>query len=399
MKRFALAVAVCGLFALGTPLWAQEAGNADSDAPSGETATVAPTTPPSLQEQVDELRAKLQELEAQLQKGAEAQESTSRDIYAINDAAAKLVTGPKLKFSGYVQAQVTDDRAASPKTDFQVRRARLKLEAPITDLASATLEFDATRSVSLKEAFIDLGRATDVWRVRAGQSKVPFMYDILQSSSARLAPEQTAVAQYVFPSEYDQGAWLQLKNALGDAIPGTTLDVGIQDGQGPNTADLNEGKDLVARLRFVLGNTPPDKSMEANSVYLGYLDGKFTKGTATTDKTAFGGGISYLLGPVWLRAEYLAGQKLGLDFTGWYGQAAYQFTNAVDTFFVRYDTLDENTDAPNTSVSDWTVGLEHFLDSSTRLILAHEFRSPESGYSQYAKTNGDLTTLRLQVKY
>jgi hypothetical protein len=235
--------------------------------------------------------------------------------------------------------------------------------------------------------------------VRAGQSKVPFMYDILQSSSARLAPEQTAVAQYLFPSEYDQGAWLQLKNALGDAVPGTTFDVGIQDGQGPNTADLNNSKDLVARLRFVLGNTPPDKSTEANTVYLGYLHGKFTKSDATTDKTAFGGGLSYLFGPLWLRAEYLAGQKLGHDFSGWYGQAAYQFPNALDTLFVRYDTLDEKTDAPNTSVSDWTLGLEHFLDSNTRLILAHEFRSPESGYSQYAKTNGDVTTLRLQVKY
>src|SRR5574340_434541 len=221
MKRIARLLALCCALSVSSALWAQEADVTDAE----QAPVAAAPAPSSLQGQIDELRAKLQELEAQLQKSQEAQEQTSRDIYTINDSAGKFVSGSRLRLSGYIQSQVTDDQAAATRTDFQVRRARLKLEAPITDFASGTIEIDATRSVSLKEAFIDLWRATDIWRLRAGQAKVPFMYDILQSSSARLAPEQTAVAQYIFPGEYDQGAWVQLKNVLGDRVPGTTLDL------------------------------------------------------------------------------------------------------------------------------------------------------------------------------
>ena len=395
MKRIIVgSVLFCAVLFTGSA-WAQhQAGSEQGAAPT----PAATSEQPSLQQQIEELRAKLNELESKL---AESKESTSREFHAINDAQSKSATGEKLKFSGYIQAQFTSDEAANPKTDFRVRRARIKLQAPVTNMVSGTIEFDATRTVELKEAFLDVGRPTDIWRLRFGQAKVPFMYDILQSSSVRLAPEQTAVAQAIFPGEYDQGLWLQFNNVLGDSVPGTTLDLGVQNGQGPNAAELNNNKDIVARLRFVLGNTPPDKDTEANSVYLGYLSGELTdaKTLVTTDKTGFGGGVSYLLGPTWLRGEYLAGQQSGHDYEGWYGQLAYEIPHTQGTLFARYEQFDENRDVSENLLKDLTLGYQHQIDAKTRAVLAYELRDPESGYGKFSKTDGNVLTLRLQVKY
>jgi len=121
--------------------------------------------------------------------------------------------------------------------------------------------------------------------------------------------------------------------------------------------------------------------------------------TVTTDKAAIGGGISYLLGPVWLRGEYLIGDQSGRDFAGWYGQLAYELPGTPGTLFARYERLDEDRNTSNTDFKSVTVGYQHQLHAKTRVILAHEFRDPDAGYSKFSKTDGGLTTLRVQVKY
>ena len=392
MKRLAQTIcAVCALSLVG--------GVAQAHGEGAQSPPVA-AAPQSVQQQIDELRLRLQELEAQLQKTQESQEVTSRDLYATTEAQKKLAQGEKVKLSGYIQSQFSSDQAADPETDFRVRRARLKIEAPVTDLAALTLQIDAARAVELKDAYVDLGRKTDLWRFRMGQGKVPFMYEVLESSSARLEPERSALAAALFPGERDIGAWLHLKNVLGDEVPGTTLDLGAMSGNGPSAADNNDSKDLVARLRFVLGRKPVDKDTEANSLYVGYLTGKFTNSKgATTDKRRLGGGISYASGPLWLRGELVTGEDLGKDILGWHAHLAYRFSQTPGTLFARYDRFDEDSDTDNTDFKSLTVGYQHQLDAKTRVVLAHELRRPDADYSKFAKTDGDLTTLRLQVKY
>ena len=395
MKRMVVVAALaCGLLFAGTA-WAQDQTGGEQGAAQAPAVT---SEQPSLQQQIEELRAKLTELESKL---AESKESTSRELYAINDAQSKLATGEKVKISGYLQSQFTSDEAANPKTDFRVRRARIKLEAPVTDMAALTLQVDATRTVELKDAYLDLGRPTDSWRLRFGQAKVPFMYEVLESSGNRLEPERTALATTLFPGERDQGAWVQFKNALGDRIPGTTLDIGFQNGNGVNAADNNNSKDLVARLRFPIGDTPPDKNTEADSVYLAYLNGELTdaKTSVTTDKTFIGGGVSKAFGPVWFRGEAITGKQLGHDIFGWYAHGSYEIPGTPGTLFARYERFDENRDASGDEFRSLTFGYQHQIDSKTRAILAYELRDPESGYSKFSKTDGNVLTLRLQVKY
>lgn len=402
MKGIRLFIAMAlmvGLLACGV----RAQGEDESDSEEQQVPVVEQTTESlSLQEQIDALKAEVRQLREQLADTEKTHEKITEDVGTLQDKTAKSSWAEKVKVSGYIQSQFTYDRAGSHKSDFLVRRGRLKLDAQVTDQAALTLQIDAARDkVELKDAYVDIGRKSDPWRFRTGQSKVPFMYEVLESSSTRLEPERTAMAQVLFPSERDIGAWLLLKNALGDSVPATTLDLGVMNGNGPNTkGDADGRKDVIARLRFALGNQPVDKNTEANSVYLAYQQGSLTDSKGVeTDKRYIGGGVSYVTGPLWLRGEMLYGERSGKDFRGWYAHAAYAIPETRDTLFARYEYFDENRDVTGDLFRNWTAGWQHELDERTRVVLAHDFRNPEKSYSSYTKTNGGLTTIRLQVKY
>ncbi len=296
MKRIALLFAVFCALGLGNAGWTQEPTEKSAE-PAPAAAPVAAAAPDiaCLQDQINQLKAQLDQLQAAL---AAAQNAHNQDVFAINDTLSKKANGECVKVGGYIQTQVTDDRALNPHTDFQVRRARIKVEAPVTPIADAVIEVDASRSVSLKDGYIDLWyQPTDPMRLRMGQAKVPDMYDIIESSSTRLCPEQTALALYLFPGEYEQGAWFKFNNIFTDRVPGTTLELGVEDGQGAATPDLNNNKDVVARLRFNLGNCPPDRVRETNTAYIAVVNGEFgvtnaNKSITNTVKQYVGGGAS-----------------------------------------------------------------------------------------------------------
>jgi hypothetical protein len=346
----------------------------------------AANSPATVQEQIDELRARIEELEQQLR---DAEANAAKTKYDLEKNLKKAAVREKVKFSGYIQSQFVHADSDDPRTKFDIRRARLKLQAAPTDMASVTLQVDAVpKSVSLKDAYIDLEPENSIWRFRTGKTKVPFMYEVLESSSRRLCPERSQVASKSFPGERDVGAFLHIKDFLGDGAPGATLDVGATNGQGKDGAESNNTKDIVARLRWALGSQKPDKDKETSTFYLGYLDGRSNAGD---DRHRFGGGISYLMEPLWIRAEYLTGEEGSVDVDGWYVRLAYSLPNYEDTLFARYDVHDDDKGCPG-DYSRWTVGIEHFLDSKTRAILAHELIDDEG-------SEEDVTTVRLQLKY
>jgi hypothetical protein len=139
----------------------------------------------------------------------------------------------KLKFSGYLQGRyemrndsVSGVDASGRVTNFDrflVRRGRLK--ATYTgDHAEYVLQIDATGDgVALRDAeatFVDTWTPLGL-RVTVGQFKVPFGYEVLQSSGDREMPERSRVIRALFPGERDRGVrlqgradWLRLSGAL-----------------------------------------------------------------------------------------------------------------------------------------------------------------------------------------
>ncbi len=351
---------------------------------TGATAVAAPSNPPPpptapVQEQLDWFRAKMKELE-DLLKSRAAKKSPQGD--------------EKVKVSGYVQAQFAIDQAASTESNFRIRRSRIKLAGPISPNAAFAIQLDAASSVTLKDAYIDLIPSGGGWRFRIGQDLVPLMYEVLESDSSRYTPERSMMAGVFFPGERDIGAWVQFANANG-----LTVDAGLMNGTGANASDSNDDKMLVARLRIPLGGKIADASREANTVYLGLLSGDITTGAGTFSREALGVGISYLLGRLLLQGEFLNGEDLGLDTSGWYALVALPIQGTQETVFLRLEEYDEDTGTPDTTFRGLVIGIQHAVDSKTRIVLAHEIRDPDSAFSKFGSLNGDVTTLRVQVKF
>src|SRR5262245_12935083 len=153
-------------------------------------------------------------------------------------AATNATLGPlaKLKFSGYVQGRyewrddsVSGVDAAGRPTNFNrwlVRRGRLKATYA-GENAEYMLQIDATGDgVVLKDAeatFVDTWTPLGL-RVTLGQFKVPFGYEVLQSSSDREMPERARVIRALFTGERDRGARLTFKyewfNFMGALVNG-----------------------------------------------------------------------------------------------------------------------------------------------------------------------------------
>jgi len=123
----------------------------------------------------------------------------------------------KLKFSGYVQGRyelrndsVSGVDASGRVTNFdrfQIRRGRLKATYAGKN-TEYILQIDATGDgVALRDAeatFVDTWTPLGL-RVTVGQFKVPFGYEVLQSSGEREMPERSRVIRALFPGERDRG--------------------------------------------------------------------------------------------------------------------------------------------------------------------------------------------------
>jgi Phosphate-selective porin O and P len=177
---------------------------------------------------------------------------------AIVDALAKI------KVSGYIQGRYENhaesidgvNRATGRATEFNrffIRRGRLKVTYTGTN-AEYMIQTDATGDgVVLKDAEASI---VDSWtplnlKLTFGQFKVPFGYEVLQSSGDREMPERSVAIRTFFPNERDRGVRLQASNGAfrfsGAVVNGNFIQDGTLNNAYQNT-DNNGWKDVVARV-------------------------------------------------------------------------------------------------------------------------------------------------------
>lgn len=213
----------------------------------------------------------------------------------VHDLEQKLGWLKHFKLTGFVQPQLIwtfFDAAASPnlvngalpvgiapndviaKSDgtttnssfFRLRRARLKFEYMPTDFARFQMELDA---VPQGGAIPGVGaNARDVYGegiakwtphhktlFRAGMFKVPYGFEIHQSSADRDLIERSWGTLNMFPAERQFGAWARTL-AFDDAL---TVDLAVVNGQFlgekffVQQPDLNKTKDGIARANYNFG--------------------------------------------------------------------------------------------------------------------------------------------------
>jgi len=279
--------------------------------------------------------------DSRVEKAREKSDKTSSQASATAPKApAKWYD--RLNFRGYLQLRysqmlghdgadinVPNDSSVSETGSFMIRRGRIILSGDATDhlFLYAQSDFNASLSsgeyvVAMRDYYGDVSfDAKKEYRVRLGQSKVPFGWVNLQSSQNRLAIERPDALNSAVEGERDVGAFFywtpeEIRTRYRDLVrlglKGSgdygVAALGAYSGQGLNRLDLNGEPHVVARLNY------PFKLSNGQYVEAGVqgYHGKFVSGLSSVN---LGGGSFTPVRP----ADGVVDERVGATFV-WYPQ-------------------------------------------------------------------------------
>lgn len=392
-------------------------------------------------------------------------------------AAQQAVTAPvasaktkawyeKLSIRGYVQMRYNQeigggakdlrspgDRFIGREQGFGVRRARVVISGDVSDRMSIYLQPDlastpsgstTTHFAQLRDAYADLWLDADKeWRLRAGQSKIPFGWEDLQSSQNRIALDRADALNSAVRDERDLGlflywspkeikerfAYLQKSGLKGSGDYGM-FGVGVYNGQGANRPDRNDQLHTVVHFSY------PFKFANGQYLEVGAdaYSGRYKVSTAsvsvdgrtftpTVDAPLAGSTdrrvaahVVYYPQPFGFQAEWTVGKGPELDIAqrrirtrslrGGYAQVMYKFdtTNGGFIPYAKWQTYRGgakfDTNAPRMSVDELEAGVEWQPSSAVELAVAFaNMRRTDVGAAPYRKIDGKLLRMQLQVNY
>lgn len=180
----------------------------------------------------------------------------------------QIISGPASAPEGLSRLRTVGHGDVRDNSNFSFRRVRLILQGDLNEYVSLYFQPDFAAGVSnqsvgerregftqLRDAYADVFPTGDKsFRVRLGQSKVPYGWENMQSSSNRLALDRTDGINSAAPGERDLGIvayytpprvqkiWNRLA-ADGQKLFGNygAFGLGVFNGQGLNRTETNDG--------------------------------------------------------------------------------------------------------------------------------------------------------------
>jgi hypothetical protein len=360
----------------------------------------------------------------------------------------------KLKISGYLQFRNTAwldgedeindggfkgywaDGSTQNDKNFFIRRARVILSGDIGDHLGIYFQPDfasnGNNTGQLRDFYGDVYIDKEkVHRVRLGQSKVPYSFENMQSSSKRLTLDRNDALNSAARDERDIGAFYyytpvavqELFKEIDEKGLKSTgnygmFALGFYNGQGANNSEKNDNYHVVARITY------PFKTQSGQIYEFGvqgysgkYVSPNIHKDTVLADPKGIADeriGISAMIypQPFGFQAEWNWGKTPGAendsvksttiseqDINGGYLQAMYRMTNVfkekdVLTPFVKWQYFDGYSKAeynsPRNDVNDWEIGAEWQIAKEFELTLVYHKmnRSNIAESSESKGTNG-----------
>ncbi len=339
----------------------------------------------------------------------------------------------KIKVSGYAQARfsyaensfsgVDASLVSLVKDGFSVRRGRVKVEY-VGTVGRFMIQTDATPTgLSLKDAeasFIEPWSGKKYLTVTLGQTKWPFGFETVQSSSEREFPERTRVVRAFFNGERDRGLKFQFKGGPVRAW------LGVFDGNGTANRgfigiDNDTEKDFYGRLAVDL------KWFAAGVSASGGLTYKPTDATGPGrhfERTRIGIDAQLYLdllpfGSTALKAEFIAGRTyqasnlevFGQTALGWYALVVQNIGDR-EQIALRYDFFDPATGTPNAvdakdaakpasrnQIHTFAVVASHYFDEVLKLSVTYEMPLVFTGGTTDSPPKQSLFLVQLQAKF
>jgi hypothetical protein len=336
------------------------------------------------------------------------------------------------------------DKSWGGDNGFFIRRMRVIIYGQISprvylyvqpDFASApsssTLHF-----AQLRDAYFDLGLDKDnEFRLRIGQSKVPYGFENMQSSQNRLPLDRADAMNSAVTNERDLGVFFyyapakirkRYSSLVNDGLKGSgdygVFGLGIYNGQTANRPELNSNRHIVTRLSYPLEwkkqiFEPGIQAYKGDYTLSSLSSGVKSNETKTYLDERVGGTFVLYPKPFGILAEYNVGtgpefDKLADSITnqrlhGGFITASYKIDYKGQTLipFVRYQKYDggkkHELDARSYEVEELEIGAEWQPNKNFELVLMYTMSSRR--YEDYAKQNnyqrGNLLRIQAQVNF
>jgi len=356
----------------------------------------------------------------------------------------------KISIRGYTQLRynsITDDRKLVSPYDssvgnnkgFLLRRARITISGDVNEWVSLYLQTDFGSTAGtgnnnfaqLRDLYADIFLVKDhEWRIRAGQSKVPYGFETLQSSQQRLALDRTDGINTGAPNERDIGFFLYytptetrkvFKRLIETGLKGSgdygVLGIGVYNGQTMNVSEVNDNKHIVLHATYPF-ELPYGQIVQVGvDAYRGLINVPVANGVTIAD----GGNINdervgahFVLYPQpfgiqtewnWGRGPELNAARTAVvesSLQGGYVQAMYKWDNVMP--YVRwqqyYGGRKNVTNSPFQVVRETEVGLEYQFNKALELTVAYALmKRTDTATFPYPIHDGQLIRFQLQWNY
>jgi hypothetical protein len=327
------------------------------------------------------------------------------------------------------------DKSWGGNGGFFIRRARVIFSGQIgkqvyfyfqPDFASAGS--NGLNFGQLKDAYFDIGLdKKNEYRIRLGQTKIPFGFENMQSSSVRIPLDRNDAINSAFTNERDLGIFFYwapeekrklFASLVKDGLKGSgdygIFAFGVFNGQTPNKQDLNNKLHTVARITypFEIGNQIIEPGIQA---YTG-PNVKYTADRNYLDQRIAASFVLYPK-PFGIQAEYNIGR--GPEFnkqtdsievqnlTGGYVTASYLIRQKEHIImpFARIQYYDggkkHELDARSYKVNDFELGIEWQPVKQFELTGSYNFSNRR--YEDYELRDnyqqGNLLRLQAQLNF
>lgn len=418
-----------------------------------------PATPPAAATQTAAVSAKDAEQDKAI---AEVKAATSGNTAPVVARALAGKWYERMGIRGYSQLRYADvasqsgavlevpaDRSVNPNESFVLRRGRVIISGDVADHLSLYAQTDFNGSPGSPDYALQMRDLYgDVWidkaktyRVRVGQSKVPYGWVNMQSSSNRAPMERPDALNSAVEGERDLGAALMWESATAKQrfreLANATLkgsgdygvfSAGIYSGQGLNRSDQNGNPHMFVRAAY------PFKTKGGQFYELGIqaYRGRFVApttsissgGSTFTPTQARDGVVDERIAvtavvypqPFGLEAEWTVGKgpQLSADYRtigsetlqGGYFQLNYAMKNKLGTWFpfARWQYFDGARkfarNAPVQEVNEVDFGVEFAKWAEVEIMgmYTHTFRRTRTSTFPYGLTR-DANRFGLQVQW
>jgi phosphate-selective porin len=339
------------------------------------------------------------------------------------------------------------DKSWGRNGGFFLRRVRIIFYGQIGKRVYYYIQPDFASSASstglhfgqLRDAYFDLGLDdNNEFRIRLGQSKVPYGFENMQSSQNRLPLDRNDALNSALSNERDMGGFFywapQAKRKLfsdlvRDGLKGSgdygVFAFGAYNGQTANKPDLNNQLHVVARFSypFEIGNQIIEPAIQGYTGKYVMAKDQLSSGVKTnvdlnyTDQRA---AVSFILypKPFGIQAEYNIGK--GPEFNkatdsvevqnlhGGYATLSYMIKTKKEQIFIPFTRIQyydggkkHEMDARSYNVREFEIGIEWQPVKQFELVAMYTISSRrfEDFINQENLQTGNLLRLQAQINF